>query len=111
MYINFAIIHIAEDKRAAFETRSRRPDNPVFEAPGFLKVNLMRDNDNPGRYFYTSIWESFEHIEAYRESQAVLDMKRDAAVSNTFVGPRDQVSCELIFEADKTYPTHAASGA
>ncbi len=109
MYINFAIIHIAEDKRAEFEKLSGRVDNPIFKAPGFIRVSLMRDNDNPGRYFYSSVWESFEHIEAYRESQAVAQMKANAAASNMFVGPRDQVSCDLIFEASKDYPAGEAT--
>ena len=56
---------------------------------------LLKDKENSGRYFYISIWESFEHLTAYRETESVKQMKA-ALPADWLVRPADRVECELV---------------
>ena len=58
----------------------------LSEFPGCLKIELLRDINDPGRFSTLSHWDSAQHLEDYRQSdlfklvwQKVKPMFRDKA--------------------------------
>ena len=97
MYINFAIIQIKPGREADFEADIRgSEDSPMYSAPGWISNSCLKDNDNVGRYFYNSVWQSFKELRAYRETQGYSNVSKGMASSGLYLGPPDQVSASLI---------------
>ena len=105
MFVNFAILQIPEAMRAEFEAQDYRNKSPIRSAPGFVSLLLLRDDTKPGRYFYSSTWRSHEDIVAYRESEAVVKLKKAMASAGDV--SRDQVDCTIIAEE---YAVEASEG-
>ena len=104
MYINLAIIHIALGREAEFEDMAKNSnDSPLFQAPGFLSSTTLKDNDNTGRYFYTSVWRRVEDLLAFRSSQDYSKIVSGMSQSGLYVGPRDQVSAEVVFRRGQDF--------
>ena len=104
MYINFSIVRITPGREAEFEADMRgSEDNAMYRAPGWISNSCLKDNDNVGRYFYNSIWQSLEEIQAYRATQAYAGVAKGMMSSGVYVGRPDQVSASLIARKGKGF--------
>ena len=97
MYINFAILSITPGREAEFEEQMKgSTDSPMYSEPGWLSNSCLRDNDHPGRYFYNSIWETFDQLKAYRQTQAYGGVSKGMTNSGLYVGRPDQFSASMV---------------
>ena len=95
MYIFHSTVYVTPGHEEEFENRFQPGTHDILKAPGFLRRMQLRDEENPGRYFYISIWESFAHLEAYRATDAV-QQQVGGLPADMFSAPVDRVECSLV---------------
>jgi heme-degrading monooxygenase HmoA len=96
MYVFHSTINVKPGCEAEWESGYQPGSHPILKAPGFLRRMKLKDKENPGRYFYISVWETFEHLQAYRATDNVKAHVKDLSGRNLFSSPIERVECELV---------------
>ncbi len=96
MYVFHSTILVRPGMEAAWEADYDAGTHAILKAPGFLRRMKLRDKENPGRYFYISIWESFAHLQAYRDTADVKALVKSMANKDLLAAPIERVECDLV---------------
>jgi heme-degrading monooxygenase HmoA len=96
MYVFHSTVTVKEGNEPLFERGHRSSDDAIFQAPGFIKRMLLKDLEHRGVYFYISIWASFECLQRYRASAAVVQKVKEIAQADIFAAPIVRVECAII---------------
>lgn len=96
MYAFHSTVRLKPGMEESFLSHTKGAADPILNAPGFVRRLLLRDRTNPGTFYYVSIWESFDALEAYRATEAVRSTVRDLGASAPFAAPIERVECEVI---------------
>lgn len=62
-------LHFQEDKLETFRSIFQNSYPRIRDFPGCHKLELMRDPKDPTVLYTFSLWESDEHLQAYRKSE------------------------------------------
>lgn len=65
----------------AFLEWKRREGRLHAGAPGFLKRSMTRGVENPNVFYFVTLWESQEHIDAFKETAVFNQTLQDVGVS------------------------------
>ena len=100
MYLFHSTVQTHLDKAKAFVDSHGGLDDPIHAAPGFVRRILLKDKENPGRFFYISIWRSEADLQAYRQTDPVKARVAAMQGQDIFAQPIDRVECEIVGEEE-----------
>jgi heme-degrading monooxygenase HmoA len=75
----------------------RREGHLHAKAPGFLKRSLTRSVENPNVFYFVTIWETQEHIDAFKATPVFNQTLADVGVGEVIVS-RDVVTVTEMFD-------------
>jgi heme-degrading monooxygenase HmoA len=77
MIVEHAVLEVAPERVASFESAFARARPLIAASPGFLGLRLSRCVEQPGRYLLLVEWERLEdHTEGFRNSPAYEEWRR-----------------------------------
>jgi heme-degrading monooxygenase HmoA len=77
MIVEHAVLEVAPDRVASFESAFARARPLIAASPGFLGLRLSRCVEQTGRYLLLVEWERLEdHTEGFRNSPAYQEWRR-----------------------------------
>jgi heme-degrading monooxygenase HmoA len=65
-----------------FEADQRERSRSLLKAPGFIQRLVLRDNENPGIYFYVSAWKSKAEHQGFKADPDVKAWERSLKARN-----------------------------
>ena len=106
MYLFHSTVHCKPQQADAYEARTLDATKGILLAPGFIRRILLRATETPNTFFYISIWNTQEQLEAYRASGFVTHW-RDGRSLEVLTESVDRVTCELVVYDSAPAPTDA----
>ncbi len=77
MIVEHAVLEVAPDGVASFESAFARARPLIAASPGFLGLRLLRCAEQTGRYLLLVEWERLEdHTKGFRNSPAYQEWRR-----------------------------------
>ena len=102
MYLFHSTVRVKLGRESEFEQSGRDTEAEIAGAPGFVRRLLLKDMQNRGKYFYISMWESFDHIQDYRAQETTKARVNKTNDSEIMDGSVERVECELVSFIDLT---------
>ena len=96
MYVFHSTVRIKPGREAEFEALAHQHKDNVRDAPGFLRRLLLKDKEHPGTYFFMAFWESFEHLQAFRDRGDTRAMVSTIIAADMDEAAVDRVECEIV---------------
>lgn len=97
MYLFHSTVRCRSGQADSYEQRTVSATAGILKAKGFIRRILLRSQDDRDVFFYISIWESEELLQAYRSSDFVTQWK-DGRTLDVLSESVTRVVCDLVVD-------------
>ena len=98
MYIFMAKSQVDISDIDYFEEDQKQRSKSLLAAPGFVQRLVLKDNDNPGTYFYISGWESIESHRGFKADPDVKAWERSLAARKVGFTELERFDCSVVVD-------------
>lgn len=98
MIVRFITVEVRPGQEEAFETATKENHRGSILEPGVLRFDVLKDAENPGRYYLYEAYRDEEATAAHKETDHYKRWKRE--VAEYMAGDRSSITCEVIAPAD-----------
>ena len=98
MYIFLAKSKVDLGDIEVFEADQLQRSQSLLKAPGFLQRLVLKDNDNPGVYFYISAWQSRAHHQGFKADPEVKVWEGGLKSKGAHFTELDRADCTILVE-------------
>ena len=98
MYIFLAKSKVDANDTEIFEADQRERSKSLLKAPGFIQRLVLKDNENPGVYFYISAWRSRAEHQGFKADPDIKAWEGSLKARSANFTEVERTDCTIVVE-------------